>query len=117
MSLGNVQVTSHVVGYKLLRANQVVSTHPLDLPPAHLDTRGLWLLRRHGRPGCLSAGWELLGSLHAAEHALIHAMPLLAMCDRGAAGGISTVAHPAVDGPLVLLYDGYPGGSGIVETA
>jgi DEAD/DEAH box helicase domain-containing protein len=117
MSLGDVQVTSHVVGYKVLRANQVISAHPLDLPPDDLDTRGLWLLPRETRGGVLPAGRDLLGALHAAEHALIHAMPLLAMCDRGDAGGVSTTAHPTAAGPLVLLYDGYPGGSGIVETA
>lgn len=65
----------------------------------------------------LTTGRDLLESLHPAEHALIHAMPLLAMCDRGDAGGVSTITQPTIYGPLVLLYDGYPGGSGIVETA
>jgi DEAD/DEAH box helicase domain-containing protein len=44
-------------------------------------------------------------------------MPLLAMCDRGDAGGMSSRVHPGTNGPLILLYDGYEGGSGTVDEA
>ncbi len=65
----------------------------------------------------LGPGVEPLAALHAAEHALIHALPLLAMCDRQDAGGLSTMADPGTGGPSFLLYDGYDGGSGIADAA
>ena len=72
-----------------------------------------------GRDGLLDVldGRGAPGSLHAAEHGLIHAMPLLAMCDRDDAGGISTVLDATTGDPLMLLYDGHEGGAGIAELA
>ncbi len=59
----------------------------------------------------------LLGSLHAAEHAQIAVLPLIAMCDRWDIGGLSTNAHPQTGGPTIFIYDGHPGGIGITRLA
>ncbi|HWX87941.1 MAG TPA: Zn-binding domain-containing protein, partial [Solirubrobacteraceae bacterium] len=59
----------------------------------------------------------LLGSLHAAEHAQIAVLPLIAMCDRWDIGGLSTNMHPQTGGPTIFIYDGHPGGIGITRLA
>jgi DEAD/DEAH box helicase domain-containing protein len=117
LSLGPTEIREQVVGYKLRRGDEVLATFAVELPAVELATRGLWAEPSVDLAKLLGPGSDRRGALHAAEHALIHAMPLLAMCDRGDAGGLSTVAHPATGGPLVLLYDGYEGGAGIADVA
>ncbi|CAN5149149.1 DEAD/DEAH box helicase [soil metagenome] len=115
---GDVRVTRQVIGFqrKLGSTQEVLNEVPLDLPPQVLTTKALWwllpprLLSR-ARVGASS----LPGSAHAAEHAAIGLLPLVATCDRWDVGGLSTPMHPDTDVATIFIYDGYPGGAGIAE--
>jgi DEAD/DEAH box helicase domain-containing protein len=116
--LGRVEVTTQVTGYDVLRlgSNEVLDRHDLDLPPLHLHTVAVWYAV--GEQTLMDAGvaWRHVpGALHAAEHAAIGMLPLLALCDRWDLGGLSTAHHPDTDRATVFVYDGHPGGAGLAE--
>ncbi len=118
--VGTVQVENHVVAYKKrkLGSGEVLGLEPLDLPSTVFETKGIWLTV----PDSLfdEAGVEprdLLGTLHAAEHAGIGMLPLFAICDRWDIGGLSTNHHPGTGLATIFIYEAYPGGAGISEVA
>jgi DEAD/DEAH box helicase domain-containing protein len=120
MFLGEVDVTSQVVSYqrRRLASGEVLDTRPLDLPTRELRTVAVWFTVSESALG--AAGVEVTdvpGALHAAEHAAIGLLPLVATCDRWDIGGISTAAHPDTGAPSVFVYDGHPGGAGFAERA
>lgn len=118
--LGEVDVTSQVVSYQRRRigSGEVIDTRPLDLPARELRTVAVWFTVS---PTALAAAGvdpaDVPGALHAAEHAAIGLLPLVATCDRWDIGGISTAAHPDTGAPTVFVYDGHPGGAGFAERA
>lgn len=116
--LGEVEVTHQVVAY--LRRHYLTGTvlgeEPLDLPPRHLRTQAVWWTvspEQLARAG-LDAP-DVPGAAHAAEHASIGLLPLVATCDRWDIGGVSTALHPDTDRATVFVYDGHPGGAGFAE--
>jgi DEAD/DEAH box helicase domain-containing protein len=115
---GDVDVTSQVVSYqrRKLGTGEVLATCPLDLPSRELRTTAVWFTLS---PASLDrAGVEdVPGGLHAAEHAAIGLLPLVATCDRWDIGGLSTASHPDTEAPTVFVYDGHPGGAGFAERA
>lgn len=115
---GDVSVTRQVIGFqrKLASTQEVIDEVGLELPAQTLETRALWWLL----PGELLRGARITaamlpGTAHAAEHAAIGLLPLVATCDRWDIGGVSTPFHPDTGAPTIFIYDGYPGGAGIAE--
>jgi DEAD/DEAH box helicase domain-containing protein len=115
---GVVDVTNQVVAYQRRRqgTGEVLAEFPLDLPARQLRTRAVWLTlddRAVERAEVDEA--SLPGSLHAAEHAAIGLLPLLATCDRWDLGGLSTALHPDTGTATIVVYDGHAGGAGFSE--
>jgi DEAD/DEAH box helicase domain-containing protein len=116
--LGLVRVKQQVLGYRRRQhfTEALLSDEPLDLPPYAYETQALWwevstAIQREAARRKL----DFDGGLHAVEHACIGVLPLFAMCDRNDIGGLSTPAHPDTGQPQIFIYDGYPGGVGIVK--
>jgi len=116
--LGEVEVTTTVVGYKKKQqfTEEVIGEEPLELPPQHFPTIAVWF----DLPGKTEAKLakdqlDIAGGLHAVEHAAISILPLFALCDRNDIGGVSTTLHPDTGQPQVFIYDAHPGGVGIAE--
>ncbi len=115
--LGTVEVTEQVVGYlRRSPSGQVIEQVPLDLPERTLATRAVWYtLAEPLLDGVGIVPTRVPGSLHAAEHAAIGLMPLVATCDRWDIGGVSTALHPDTGRPTVFVHDGHPGGAGFAD--
>ncbi|MEU4419523.1 DEAD/DEAH box helicase [Actinoplanes sp. NPDC024001] len=117
---GEVDVTNQVVSYQRRRIStgEVIDTRPLDLPVRELRTMAVWFTV--SPDALVAAGVEpadFPGALHAAEHAGIGLLPLIATCDRWDIGGLSTANHADTEAPTVFVYDGHPGGAGFAERA
>ncbi|MBK7623873.1 MAG: DUF1998 domain-containing protein [Kineosporiaceae bacterium] len=118
LATGTVEVTSQVVSYlrRTVVDGRVIAEQPLDLPPRTLRTTAVWwtvpaeLLAEHG-----VGATRVPGAAHAAEHAAIGMLPLVATCDRWDIGGVSTALHADTGEPTIVVYDGHPGGAGFSE--
>ena len=115
---GTVDVTTQVISYQRKRLPDLVTvgSEVLDLPARTLQTTAVWWTA----PASVlaAAGVEEAdapGALHAAEHASIGLLPLLATCDRWDLGGVSTALHPDTGCATVFVHDAFPGGAGFAE--
>ncbi|MFC6704210.1 DEAD/DEAH box helicase [Flexivirga alba] len=119
LHFGTIRVRTQVTSFqRLLPSGEVIGQHPLDLPERELVTRGVWWTIDEN--DLLTEGLTedaMPGALHAAEHASIAMLPLVAQSDRWDVGGVSTALHPDTGLPTVVVYDGYPGGAGFAERA
>ncbi|MEX3564200.1 DEAD/DEAH box helicase [Corynebacterium phoceense] len=112
-----VEVTDAVTGYQVRFPDGTVGDDiPLDMPEQNLRTRAVaytidpLVLAELG----INAA-AIPGTLHAAEHAAIGLLPLIATCDRWDIGGVSTALHMDTQLPTVFVYDGHPGGAGFAD--
>jgi DEAD/DEAH box helicase domain-containing protein len=117
LTWGRVSVTEQVVAYQLKKAStqETLDLVALDLPETTFETEAIWFCPEEWMLEEIDRMPTLLGSLHAAEHALIALLPLWAMCDRWDIGGLSTNVHFQTGRPTIFVYDGHPGGVGITE--
>ena len=115
LSWGAVSVTEQVVAYQVKQASTQATLDlvALDLPETSFETEAIWFCPEPEMLDGLERMPKLLGSLHAAEHAMIALLPLWAMCDRWDIGGLSTNVHFQTGRPTIFVYDGHPGGVGI----
>ena len=117
-SFGSVRVTNQVTSFvrKLVATGEVLDEVPLPLPPVELETRAVWWTIPVSVLDRAAVGpRDVPGAIHAAEHAAIGLLPLVATCDRWDIGGVSTPMHPDTGMTTIFIYDGYPGGAGITE--
>jgi DEAD/DEAH box helicase domain-containing protein len=114
LSFGEIGVTDTVLAYQRRRLadHAQLDLVTLELPQTSFSTQALWF---ELDPESLHR--DALGALHAAEHAQIAVLPLIAMCDRWDIGGLSTNLHPQTGGPAIFIYDGHPGGVGLTRAA
>lgn len=117
-SFGEVDVTTQVVSFSRRRmySGEMLGEQGLDLPPRTLRTAAVWweisddIIATAGLTPTM-----VPGAAHAAEHAVISLMPLIATCDRWDIGGVSYAIHPETGVCTIFIYDGYPGGAGFAE--
>ena len=115
---GEVNVANEVVGFKRIahHTEEVLGDEYLDMPTREYDTTALWFGPTEDAAERVRAeGLDLMGGLHAVEHAAIGILPLFAMCDRADIGGVSTPIHPDTGRPQIFVHDGHPGGVGVSE--
>jgi len=115
---GEVRVTRSVVGFTRtsVYTGEVIDAVDLHLPNQTLETRAVWWLIPSGLlERARIERTAVAGTLHAAEHAAIGLLPLIATCDRWDVGGVSTPLHADTGTATIFIYDGYPGGAGIAE--
>ena len=112
-----VEVTDRVTGYQVRLADGTIGDDiPLDLPEQRLVTRAVaYTIDPMALAAMGVTAADTPGTLHAAEHAAIGLLPLIATCDRWDIGGVSTALHPDTQLPTVFVYDGHPGGAGFAE--
>jgi DEAD/DEAH box helicase domain-containing protein len=117
---GLVDVTGRVTGFMRLRTPGLerIDSVRLDMPESVLRTAATWIVippRTLAEAGLDAA--EVPGALHAAEHASIGLLPLLATCDRWDLGGLSSAAHEDTGEATIFIHDSVPGGAGFAERA
>jgi len=116
---GHVKVEHEYYSYKTIDTltQEIRSRHPLDdIPIISFESMALWFTIPFEYQKELElAGYDLGGSIHAIEHAMIAMSPALAQISRWDLGGVSIDFDPIKQRPIIYIYDAYRGGIGISE--
>ncbi len=115
-----MKIQHQYYSYKVIDTitQEILSRHPLeDIPLIEFDSQALWYLIpfKHQKELELE-GFDLGGTIHAIEHAMIAVAPVLAQISRWDLGGVSIDFDPIKQQPIIYIYDAYRGGIGISET-
>ncbi|AKH97854.1 DEAD/DEAH box helicase [Halanaeroarchaeum sulfurireducens] len=113
----DISLTTTVTGYERTdgTTGETLSRHTLSLPPQTLRTKALYFTIPADLERTLRTMGDFEGGIHAAEHAIISMLPTTVLCDRRDVGGLSTPMHPHTGASTIFVYDGYPGGVGLVR--
>jgi len=116
LTFGAIEVNTQVVSYlaRSTDSGAVLGETPLDLPMQTHRTEAVWWTIEDDVLKSLEIS-DPAGAAHAAEHASIGLLPLVAICDRWDIGGLSTLRHPQTGTLTVFVYDGRAGGAGIAH--
>ncbi|MFQ3294409.1 MAG: DEAD/DEAH box helicase domain-containing protein [Halobacteriales archaeon] len=115
----DVTMRKQITGYERRdgRSGEPLDRKSLTLPETSLETSALYFtVPPEVEDALREAEGSFEGAIHAAEHAMIALFPLQLVCDRRDIGGLSTPLHPHTGQSTIFIYDGYPGGVGLVET-
>jgi DEAD/DEAH box helicase domain-containing protein len=116
---GNVRVEHEYYSYKVIDTltQEIVSRHPLeDIPIIEFETQSVWFeIPFEYQKDLELNGFDLGGTIHAVEHAMIAMAPALAQISRWDLGGVSIDFDPVKQKPVIYIYDAYSGGIGISE--
>ncbi|UCD02421.1 MAG: DEAD/DEAH box helicase [Promethearchaeota archaeon] len=117
---GNVKVEHEYYSYKVIDTltQEIRSRHPLEyIPLIEFESQALWYLIPFEYQKTLElAGFDLGGTIHAIEHAMIAVAPALAQISRWDLGGVSIDFDPVKQQSIIYIYDAFRGGIGISET-
>jgi DEAD/DEAH box helicase domain-containing protein len=116
---GDVRVEHEYYSYKVIDtlSQDIRSRHPLEnIPIIEYETQAFWFYIPFDIQKKLETeGFDLGGSIHAIEHAMIAMAPALAQISRWDLGGVSIDFDPVKQMPVIYIYDAYRGGIGISE--
>ncbi|MFX1376052.1 MAG: DEAD/DEAH box helicase [Promethearchaeota archaeon] len=116
---GNVKIEHEYYSYKVIDTltQEIRSRYPLeDIPIISFESMALWFtIPFEFQKELELTGYDLGGTIHAIEHAMIAMSPALAQVSRWDLGGVSIDFDPIKQQPIIYIYDAYRGGIGISE--
>jgi DEAD/DEAH box helicase domain-containing protein len=117
---GKVKVQHEYYSYKVIDTitQEIRSRHLMeDIPLIEFESQAVWFYVPFEHQKALELeGFDLGGTIHAIEHAMIAVSPVLAQISRWDLGGVSIDFDPVRQQPIIYIYDAYRGGIGIAET-
>ncbi|TFG24965.1 MAG: DEAD/DEAH box helicase [Promethearchaeota archaeon] len=117
---GNVKVEHEYYSYKVIDTltQEIRDRIPLlDIPIVEFETHSVWFLIPYELQKELELNdYDLGGTVHAIEHAMIAMSPTLAQISRWDLGGLSIDFDPVKQQPIIYIYDAFRGGIGISES-